>query len=277
VDSTGQDYSVERMSARRTAVATTAVLAVALVVVGGLVVSATSPGKVRNVPRRLAGAISCSTAAHVPPSLLLSDTSPTPVARVSAGTEVVVQVPRWHGSRATPIDLHAVLDDPGVLRQQCSRLLAGGGRIVVLRAVTPGQVVVGASVTPATNDLMPSWGGFIVVAPRPGASTSALPGPRHDWQQLYCTGLRGDGKSRVFARMKMGTPSHSGSGPRIGGISPFGAALRIARGQSWDEWAIPVPDGRRLYVLAIYDGSTVASTHWYTRGSSDVTALCHAI
>ena len=186
---------------------------------------------------------------------------------------MVVRVPGWRGTHASAIHLLSVLDRPGVLRQQCSKRLADGGSITVLRAVTPGQVVVGAPVTPMGNIFVPSWGGIIVINPRLGSSSAPSHLPQR-WQQLYCTTQRGAGESRGLARSKMGKPSNSGSGPSVERIPPFSALFRLSQGQSWDEWAIPVPNGLHLYVLAIYQGSTVSSTHWYSPGNSDLTALC---
>lgn len=99
--------------------------------------------------------------------ITLTDTLPWPVVTVPVGAHVVVTVPRWHSGTAT-----AVADaGGGILREQCTVLLPGGGRRTIFAAVRPGSIHLGATVEPASNLMMPAWRGEVVVR---AAGTSHL-------------------------------------------------------------------------------------------------------
>jgi hypothetical protein len=54
------------------------------------------------------------------------------------------------------------------MRTQCSKLLPDGGRLSVLVPLETGRVFLGATVSPAGEYLMPSWGGYLTIYPRFG-------------------------------------------------------------------------------------------------------------
>jgi hypothetical protein len=81
------------------------------------------------------------------------------VLTVPPGTRIVVTVPPWGWGTATDIDLSR----SGILREECTVLLPGGGRRTVLMAVTSGSTWVGATVEPASDLAMPAWGGRVNV------------------------------------------------------------------------------------------------------------------
>jgi hypothetical protein len=92
-------------------------------------------------------------------SITLTDTSPEPVLRVRPGSIVVVTVPPWNWGLATKVSVgHA-----GVLAEKCAVSLPDRGRLTIFIAKRPGATGLGATVTPASDLLMPSWGGKIVV------------------------------------------------------------------------------------------------------------------
>jgi hypothetical protein len=72
---------------------------------------------------------------------------------------IVVTVPRWGWGTATDIDVAR----SGILREECTVLLFGGGRRTVFMAVMPGSTWVGATVEPASDLDMPAWGGRVIV------------------------------------------------------------------------------------------------------------------
>jgi hypothetical protein len=92
-------------------------------------------------------------------AITLTDTAPQPVVTVELGARVVVTVPRWGWGRAT--DVHVARG--GILREECTVLLRGGGRRTVFLAAGPGSTWVSATVEPASGVLMPSWGGEVIV------------------------------------------------------------------------------------------------------------------
>jgi hypothetical protein len=93
------------------------------------------------------------------PSLTLSDTSPMPKLTVTVGSPLVVMVPSWTGAEAT--DLRIV--DASVLSEICTVLLSDHGREAVLFGVRQGQSLITATVTPASNAMMPAWLGLVTV------------------------------------------------------------------------------------------------------------------
>jgi hypothetical protein len=124
--------------------------------------SAPDPGTAAAAP---APALSARNPARPPCSaraaqftITLTDNFPWPVVTVPLGAQVVVTVPRWHWGRAT-----AVADVGGGLREQCTVLLPGGGRRTIFAAVRPGRIHLGATVEPASDLMMPAWGGEVVV------------------------------------------------------------------------------------------------------------------
>jgi hypothetical protein len=102
--------------------------------------------------------------------ITLTDTLPVPVVIVPLGAEVVVTVPRW--GRGTATDVHVATG--GILREECTVLLPGGGRRTFLLAVEPGSTTVGATVAPASGTFMPAWGGEVIVR---GPVTARAPSP----------------------------------------------------------------------------------------------------
>jgi len=85
--------------------------------------------------------------------------SPTPTITVRVGGELVVTVPGWHWGDATDVNV----GNPGVLSEQCSVLLPDHGRRAVLLAVSLGESHLSATVTPASDVMMPAWSGEVVV------------------------------------------------------------------------------------------------------------------
>ena len=94
----------------------------------------------------------------------LTDTSPTPKVSVPPGGHLVVTVPRWGWGTAT--DVHPARR--GILREQCTVLLPGHGRCTIFLAARPGSTRLGATVQPASNLMMPAWGGTAIVRPARG-------------------------------------------------------------------------------------------------------------
>jgi hypothetical protein len=138
------------------------------------------PGLAATLAMAAAGAVSCSsTILAAPPhpasrhplierscpaplgsaGITLSDTSPEPVVTVLSGRRIAMTVPRWSWGTAT--DIHVVRS--GILREECTVLLPGGGRRAVFIAVAPGSTQVGATVEPASDLAMPAWGGRVIV------------------------------------------------------------------------------------------------------------------
>jgi hypothetical protein len=72
---------------------------------------------------------------------------------------IVVTVPPWGWGTATDIGVAR----SGILREECTVLLPGGGRRTVFMAVTPGSTWVSATVAPASDLAMPAWGGRVIV------------------------------------------------------------------------------------------------------------------
>ncbi len=102
--------------------------------------------------------------------ITLTDTLPVPVVIVPLGAEVVVTVPRWDRGAAT--DVHVATG--GILREECTVLVQGGGRRTILLAVGSGITSIGATVAPAGGTFMPAWGGEVIVR---GPVTARGPSP----------------------------------------------------------------------------------------------------
>ena len=92
-------------------------------------------------------------------AITLTDTSPTPKVSVPPGGHLVVTVPRRGQGTAT--DVHPARH--GILREQCTVLLPGHGRRTIFLAARPGSTRLGATVQPASNLMMPAWGGTMIV------------------------------------------------------------------------------------------------------------------
>jgi hypothetical protein len=78
-----------------------------------------------------------------------------------------VLVPPWNWGSATAVSI----GNPRVVGAECSFLLADEGREEILVALAEGQSTLEASVTPASNAMMPSWSGTVTVIAAPRAST----------------------------------------------------------------------------------------------------------
>jgi hypothetical protein len=92
-------------------------------------------------------------------AITLTDTSPRPVLTAPPGARIVVTVPQWVWGTATDV----TVGRSGILREQCTVLLPGGGRRTVFLAARPGSTWIGATVEPASNLAMPAWGGDVTV------------------------------------------------------------------------------------------------------------------
>jgi hypothetical protein len=92
-------------------------------------------------------------------SLTLANTLPAPAVTVPLGARIVVNVPRWSWGTAT--NVHVAHDR--TLREECTVMLRGGGRRTIFLATAQGSTWVGATVQPASNLMMPVWGGDITV------------------------------------------------------------------------------------------------------------------
>lgn len=93
------------------------------------------------------------------PTIVLSDSTPIPSISVPVGSRFVVVVPRWGWGRATAVSDRR----PSVVRELCSVGLNDGGRRTEFQALRPGQSSFGATVTPASDLMMPSWMGNATV------------------------------------------------------------------------------------------------------------------
>lgn len=92
-------------------------------------------------------------------AITLTDTSPTPMVTVPPGGHLVVTVPSWGWGTATDVDPARA----GILREQCTVLLPGDGRRTIFLAARHGSTWLGATVQPASNLMMPAWGGKVIV------------------------------------------------------------------------------------------------------------------
>lgn len=92
-------------------------------------------------------------------AITLTDTLPRRTVTVAPGAHLVVTVPPWGWGTAS--DVHLV--SAGILREQCTVLLADRGRRVVYVAASPGSTWLDATVRPAGNAMMPSWSARVTV------------------------------------------------------------------------------------------------------------------
>jgi hypothetical protein len=94
-----------------------------------------------------------------------------PTITVPAGTRFTVIVPP---DRETATDVTVDAGDAlpvkvtqlAALKEQCSVLLANGGRRTIMMALTPGQAGLSATITPPTAVFMPAWAGEVIVTKR---------------------------------------------------------------------------------------------------------------
>jgi hypothetical protein len=100
--------------------------------------------------------------------IILTDKLPSPVVIMPVGVAIVVTVPRWTSGTATDVNVAA----GGILREECTVLLPGGGRRTVFQALRPGSTFLGASVKPTSGAFMPAWSGKVIVR---GTLTAGLP------------------------------------------------------------------------------------------------------
>jgi hypothetical protein len=95
------------------------------------------------------------------PSIVLTDTTPSPNVTVRVGDRFVVTVPPWSSTHATPVSA----GEPGVAVEVCSVLLKDGGRRSIFVAQHAGTSSLNATVAPASGLFMPAWGGTVTVQP----------------------------------------------------------------------------------------------------------------
>jgi hypothetical protein len=93
------------------------------------------------------------------PSIVLSDTTPTPTLTVHAGDQFIVLVQPWVSTHATVVSVGV----PGIAVEQCTVLLHDGGRRSIFTALGAGTSWLSATVTPASGLFMPAWGGTVTV------------------------------------------------------------------------------------------------------------------
>lgn len=91
-------------------------------------------------------------------TLTLTDATPTPRVTVEVGRYIAVTVPAWHWGTATNVQVAT----RGLLRQVCTVLTRDHGRRTVFEALRPGSSHLGATVEPASNLMMPAWGGVVI-------------------------------------------------------------------------------------------------------------------
>jgi hypothetical protein len=128
--------------------------------------NARDPGTAAPAPR-----LPCS-AGSDPALITLNDTLPAPAVTVPLGAYLVVTVPQWGWGTATDVDVSG----GAILREECTVLLPGGGRRTVFVAVNSGSIYLSATVEPASDLMMPAWGGEVVV--RAGGISRVAPAPR---------------------------------------------------------------------------------------------------
>jgi O-acetyl-ADP-ribose deacetylase (regulator of RNase III) len=130
-------------------------LAIAVVVAG----CGSSPVAARLDSSRHAASTGSCDARRGTAAITLTYTMPSPTVIVHPGADVAVTVPAWGSGTATQV--HVVTG--GILREQCTTLLAHGGRRTIFQAARSGSAVVTATVTPASDAMMPVWSGKVIV------------------------------------------------------------------------------------------------------------------
>ncbi len=92
-------------------------------------------------------------------AITLTNTPPASSVTVPAGAHVVVTVPRWGWGKATDVRV----TKGGILRQECTVLLPDRGRRTIFLAIGSGRTGLYATVAPASDLMMPAWGGKVIV------------------------------------------------------------------------------------------------------------------
>jgi hypothetical protein len=92
-------------------------------------------------------------------AITLTSILPGPVVTVRPGAHLVVIVPGWWWGTATGVHPASA----GVVAEVCTTVLPGRGRRTVYLAAGPGRTRLSATVQPASDLMMPAWGGEIVV------------------------------------------------------------------------------------------------------------------
>jgi hypothetical protein len=101
-------------------------------------------------------------------SITLEDVAPAPTIAVPLGSLFTVVVPPYWEA-ATDVTFNSGDANPvkivhlAALKEECTVLLADRGRRTILMALSPGQVGLFATITPATPAFMPAWLGEIIV------------------------------------------------------------------------------------------------------------------
>ena len=108
-------------------------------------------------PLRTDRLLASCTPGRLMPRLVLEDTSPSHSIDVGVGGTFVVVVPAWAWGQAT--DPMASVE--GTVREVCSVPTAGGGRRALFTAVRPGTTSLDATVSPASDAMMPAWSGTV--------------------------------------------------------------------------------------------------------------------
>ena len=97
-------------------------------------------------------------------AITLSETSAGPTATVSPGAHIIATVPQWYTGE-TAIDASG----GGILREECTVMLPGGGRRAIFAAVRPGRAYLGTlgpsgpTAQPDGPFMIPSWNGYVIV------------------------------------------------------------------------------------------------------------------
>lgn len=94
--------------------------------------------------------------------ITLSDSSPPPlpVAKTLLGARIVVTVPAWSPNSGGASDVTSAPN--GILREECTISLPGGGRRTIFTAIKPGTAAI-SSEEPPSPYFMPVWSGEVVV------------------------------------------------------------------------------------------------------------------
>jgi hypothetical protein len=103
-------------------------------------------------------------------AITLTSVLPGPVVTVRPGADLVVIVPGWWWGTAT--DVHPA--NAGVVAEVCTTILPDRGRRTIYLAARPGRTRLSATVEPASDLMMPVWGGEVVI------QTARMPGNGQD-------------------------------------------------------------------------------------------------
>jgi hypothetical protein len=130
----------------------------AVVLLAGCGTAAARPGSGAIHPANRTVSSSACSARSGEAAVTLTDTTPAPAVTVRLGAQVTVTVPRWDWGTATD-----VTGAGRILREECSDALPGGGSRTIFLAIGPGRTRLGATVEPASDLMMPAWGGEVIV------------------------------------------------------------------------------------------------------------------